>query len=52
MKARIPLIGTGVMTDEHVLRSMGDQALGVVTALKCGPTLNTPANKTFMKVAK
>ena len=52
VKARIPLIGTGVMTDEHVLRSMGDEALGVVTALVWSPTLNTPANKTFMKVAE
>lgn len=48
----MPLIGTGVMTDEHVLRSMGDEALGVVTALVWTPTLTTPANKTFMKVAE
>src|SRR5262245_50525235 len=37
LKARIPLIGTGVMTDEHVLRSMGDEALGTVTALVWSP---------------
>ena len=52
VKARIPLIGTGVMTDEHVLRSMGDEALGTVTALVWSPTLNTPANKAFMRLAE
>jgi branched-chain amino acid transport system substrate-binding protein len=52
LKARVPLIGTGVMTDEHVLRSMGDDALGAVTALVWSPTLNTPANRTFMRLAE
>jgi branched-chain amino acid transport system substrate-binding protein len=52
LKARVPLIGTGVMTDEHVLRSMGDEALGVVTVLVWSPTLDTPASKGFMKFAE
>ncbi|HET7874696.1 MAG TPA: ABC transporter substrate-binding protein, partial [Methylomirabilota bacterium] len=33
LKGRLPLIGGGTFTDEHVLRVMGDEVLGVVTAL-------------------
>jgi branched-chain amino acid transport system substrate-binding protein len=47
LKGRIPLIGGGTFTDEHVLRSMGDEALGVVTALHYSSALDTPANKKF-----
>jgi len=32
LKARLPLIGGGTFTDEHVLRTMGDEVLGVITA--------------------
>src|SRR5919204_5518085 len=52
LKARLPLIGSGVMMDEHALRSMGDEALGVVSALLWSPTLPNPANQTFMKLAE
>ena len=52
LKARLPLIGSGVMMDEHALRSMGDEAIGVVSALLWSPTLQTPANQTFMKLAE
>jgi branched-chain amino acid transport system substrate-binding protein len=48
----IPLISTGVMTDEHVLRAMGDEALGIVNALIWSPTLKTPANQAFVKMAE
>src|SRR5947209_4693241 len=44
---RIPLIGGGTFTDEHVLRTMGDEVLGVVTALHYSAALQTPANKKF-----
>jgi len=37
LKARLPLIGSGVMMDEHALRSMGDEAIGVVSALLWSP---------------
>jgi branched-chain amino acid transport system substrate-binding protein len=47
LKGRIPLIGGGTFTDEHVLRSMGDEALGVVTCLHYSSALDTPANKKF-----
>ncbi|PYN01135.1 MAG: ABC transporter substrate-binding protein, partial [Candidatus Rokuibacteriota bacterium] len=47
LKERIPLIGGGTFTDEHVLRTMGDEVLGVVTALHYSAALQTPANKKF-----
>jgi branched-chain amino acid transport system substrate-binding protein len=47
LKARLPLIGGGTLTDEHVLRTMGDEVLGVITALHYSAALNTPANKKF-----
>jgi branched-chain amino acid transport system substrate-binding protein len=51
LKAKVPLIGTGVMTDESALRSMGDEAAGIVGALLWSPTLQNPANQVFMKLA-
>lgn len=49
LKARIPLIGGGTFTDEHVLRSMGDEVLGVVTALHYSAALTTAGNRKFAK---
>jgi branched-chain amino acid transport system substrate-binding protein len=40
------------MTDESALRGMGDEAVGVVSALLWSPTLQNPANQTFMKLAE
>ncbi len=47
IKGKIPIIGQGTLTDEHVLPSMGDEAVGVVTALQYSAALDTPANKRF-----
>jgi len=47
LKERLPLIGGGTFTDEHVLRSMGDEALGIVTALHYSAVVGTPANRKF-----
>ena len=47
LKERLPLIGGGTFTDEHVLRTMGDEVLGVVTALHYSAALPTPANRKF-----
>jgi branched-chain amino acid transport system substrate-binding protein len=44
---RMPLIGGGTFTDEHVLRVMGDEVLGVITPLHYSAALDTPANKKF-----
>jgi branched-chain amino acid transport system substrate-binding protein len=52
LKSKIPLIGTGVMTDESALRGMGDEAIGIVGTLLWSPTLQNPANQTFMKLAE
>jgi branched-chain amino acid transport system substrate-binding protein len=52
LKGRLPLVSSGIMTDEHVLRSMGDEALGIVSALQWSPTLKNPANEQFMKLAR
>jgi branched-chain amino acid transport system substrate-binding protein len=47
LKGRIPLIGLGTLTDESVLPSMGDEAVGVVSALHYSEALDSPANKRF-----
>ena len=49
LKGKIPLIGTGILTDEHALPSMGDEALGIVTALHYSAAIDTPENKSFVK---
>jgi branched-chain amino acid transport system substrate-binding protein len=49
LKGKLPLIGGGTFTDEHVLRTMGDEVLGVVTALHYSAALATPANKKFVQ---
>jgi branched-chain amino acid transport system substrate-binding protein len=43
---KLPLIGGGTFTDEHVLRTMGDEVLGVVTALHYSAALTTPLQAT------
>jgi branched-chain amino acid transport system substrate-binding protein len=47
LKGKVPLVGGGTFTDEHVLRTMGDEVLGVVTPLHYSAALETPANKQF-----
>jgi len=47
-----PLIGTGVFTDESALRSMGDEAIGIIGTSIWSPTLTNPANQAFMKLAE
>jgi branched-chain amino acid transport system substrate-binding protein len=52
LKSKVPLVGTGVMTDESALRGMGEEAIGIVGSLLWSPTLQNPANQTFMKLAE
>ena len=47
LKDRIPLIGSGTTTDEHVLPFMGDEAIGVVTSLHYSAAIATPENRKF-----
>jgi branched-chain amino acid transport system substrate-binding protein len=49
LKGKLPLIGGGTFTDEHVLRTMGDESIGIVTALHYSAALDTPANKKFVE---
>jgi branched-chain amino acid transport system substrate-binding protein len=49
LKGRIPLIGGGTLTDEHVLRTMGDEATGIVTALHYSAALDNPNNRKFVQ---
>jgi branched-chain amino acid transport system substrate-binding protein len=47
-KAGIKLIGTGDVTDDDILNSMGDVALGVVTSHHYSTAHNSPTNKKFV----
>jgi branched-chain amino acid transport system substrate-binding protein len=49
LKDKIPLIGGGTTTDEHVLPEMGDEAIGIITALHYSEAIDTPVNKKFAK---
>lgn len=47
LKDKFTLLGGGTTTDEHVLPSMGDEAIGIYTTLHYSAALNTPVNKRF-----
>lgn len=49
LKARLPVIGGGVIVDESYLPSFGDEALGIITPLIYSPGLDTPEMKRFVK---
>ena len=49
LKGKIPLIGQGTTTDETILPSMGDEALGVITGLHYSSAIDNPVNKAFVK---
>jgi branched-chain amino acid transport system substrate-binding protein len=52
LRGKVPLIGTGVFSDQSSLQGMGDEAIGHVGALIWAPTLANPANRAFMQVAE
>jgi branched-chain amino acid transport system substrate-binding protein len=47
LKAKLPLIGIGTLTDENIMKAMGDEAIGVTTSLPYSAVLDSPANKKF-----
>jgi branched-chain amino acid transport system substrate-binding protein len=49
LKAKLPLIGGGTTFDEFVLPSLGDEAIGGISALIYSGALDTPANRKFVK---
>jgi branched-chain amino acid transport system substrate-binding protein len=52
LRGKVPLIGTGVFSDQSSLQGMGDEAIGHVGTLIWAPTLANPANRAFMQVAE
>jgi branched-chain amino acid transport system substrate-binding protein len=48
LKAKIPLLAAMTTVDEGILKSMGDEALGVVSAGWYAATIDNPANKRFV----
>ena len=48
-EAGIKVIATGDLTDDHVLQSMGDPTLGVITSFHYSAAHNSPENKAFLK---
>src|SRR5213593_820009 len=52
LRGKVPLIGTGVFTDQSALGGMGDEVLGHVGTMIWSPTLDNAANRAFMKIAE
>jgi branched-chain amino acid transport system substrate-binding protein len=49
LSGKLPLYGGGTTTDESVLPQMGDEALGIITALHYSQAIDTPQNAKFAK---
>ena len=52
LQGKVPLIGTGVFTDQSSLQGMGDEVIGHVGTMIWSPTLDNPENRAFMKLAE
>jgi len=52
LRGKVPLIGTGVFSDQSSLQGMGDEAIGHIGALIWTPTLSNGANRAFMQLAE
>src|SRR5262247_3818753 len=52
LAGKLPLIGTGVFSDQSSLSGMGDEVIGFVGTMIWAPTLDNPANRAFMKIAE
>jgi branched-chain amino acid transport system substrate-binding protein len=49
LEGRIPVIGNGTLTDEHILFEERDLAKGIITPLHYSAALNTQANRDFVR---
>ncbi len=49
LMGRIPLIGNGTLTDEHILFQENDLAKGIITPLHYSAALNTEQNRAFVR---
>src|SRR5262249_27183216 len=47
LQAKIPLVCIGTLTDENILKNMGEEAVGTITSLIYSSVIDTPANKKF-----
>ena len=52
LHGKVPLVGTGVFTDQSSLQGMGDEVIGHVGALVWAPTIDNAANKAFVQLAE
>src|SRR5207247_8233497 len=52
LHGKVPLIGTGVYTDQSSLQGMGDEVIGHVGTMIWSPTLDNTANRAFTKIAE
>lgn len=46
---KIKVLGQGEITDDHALKSMGDSALGIITAFHYDPNHQSAMNKKYVK---
>ena len=52
LKAKLPLVGSGGLPDEHLLPAMGQSGTGIVTSTFYSTTFDTPASKAFTEALK
>lgn len=52
LKGKIPVVGNMTLTDEGILKSMGDEAVGVMTGGWYAAGLDTPSNRKFVAAAR
>lgn len=52
LKAKIPVVGNMTLVDEGILKSMGDEALGVVTGGWYAAGIDTPANRKLVAAVR
>jgi branched-chain amino acid transport system substrate-binding protein len=46
---KLPLFGSGTVSDEYILPAQGDEILGFISPLHYSAALNTPANRKFQE---
>ena len=51
LRGKIPLVGSGTTVEDSILRTLGDEAEGYVGAMTWALTVDTPADRTFVKWA-
>lgn len=52
LKGRIPVLGTMTTVDEGILKNMGDEAIGVVSAGWYSAAIDTPENRRFVEAIR